>query len=123
MLRSWPCCPATTATSTGPLLHWRGPPAPPPPTGSYYLTGFLNEKPLTVLRGALARLGIARAAAVKEPEDQVAALCEVMAGLISGAYGAPQPLAQQPEFFRGPAAQARPIVRGFRRALTLRRLH
>lgn len=69
------------------------------PYGSYYLTGFLNEKPLAVLRGALARLGIARAAEVKEPEDHVALLCEVMAGLIGGAYGAPQPLAEQREFF------------------------
>jgi TorA maturation chaperone TorD len=32
------------------------------PHGSYYLTGFLNERPLALLRGALARLGIARAA-------------------------------------------------------------
>jgi TorA maturation chaperone TorD len=51
------------------------------------------------LRDALARLGIARAADVKEPEDHVAALCEVMAGLIDGAYGAAQPLAVQRSFF------------------------
>ena len=69
------------------------------PYGSYYLTGFLNEKPLAVLRGMLARLGIARTAEVKEPEDHAALLCEVMAGLIGGAYGAPQPLALQREFF------------------------
>lgn len=69
------------------------------PYGSYYLTGFLNEKPLAVLRGTLAGLGVARAADVKEPEDHIAALCEVMAGLIDGAYGAPQPLAVQREFF------------------------
>src|SRR5207302_10206857 len=59
--------------------------------GSYYLTGFLNEKPLAELRDALAGLGIARATEVKEPEDHVAALCEVMAGLIDGRYGSPQP--------------------------------
>ena len=69
------------------------------PYGSYYLTGFLNEKPLAELRDALAGLGIARAADVKEPEDHVAALCEVMAGLIAGAYGSPQPLAVQRSFF------------------------
>lgn len=69
------------------------------PYGSYYLTGFLNEKPLAVLRGALAGLGIARAEEVKEPEDHIAALCEVMAGLIDGAYGAPWPLATQRAFF------------------------
>src|SRR5437016_10795034 len=69
------------------------------PYGSYYLTGFLNEKPLAELREALAELGIARAMNVKEPEDHVAALCEVMAGLIDGAYGIPQPLATQRRFF------------------------
>jgi TorA maturation chaperone TorD len=69
------------------------------PYGSYYLTGFLNEKPLAELRGALAGLGIARAMGVKEPEDHVAALCEVMAGLIDGSYGTPQPLAVQRNFF------------------------
>lgn len=69
------------------------------PYGSYYLTGFLNEKPLAALRAALMRLGVARVAGVKEPEDHIALLCEVMAGLIGGAYGAPQPLALQREFF------------------------
>jgi TorA maturation chaperone TorD len=69
------------------------------PYGSYYLTGFLNEKPLAELRGTLAGLGVGRADDVKEPEDHVAALCEVMAGLIDGAYGAPQPLAVQRGFF------------------------
>jgi TorA maturation chaperone TorD len=69
------------------------------PYGSYYLTGFLNEKPLAELRDALAGLGIARATEVKEPEDHVAALCEVMAGLIDGTYGMPQPLAVQRGFF------------------------
>jgi TorA maturation chaperone TorD len=56
------------------------------PYGSYYLTGFLNEKPLAVLRSDLARLGIARSDDTKEPEDHIAALCEVMAGLISGRF-------------------------------------
>ncbi len=69
------------------------------PYGSYYLTGFLNEKPLAELRDALAGLGVARAADVKEPEDHVAALCEVMAGLIDGAYGTRQPLSVQRAFF------------------------
>ena len=69
------------------------------PYGSYYLTGFLNEKPLAELRGALAGLGIARAAEVKEPEDHAAALCEVMAGLIDGSYSLPQPLSVQRNFF------------------------
>ncbi|MGH6969806.1 MAG: TorD/DmsD family molecular chaperone [Stellaceae bacterium] len=71
------------------------------PYASYYLTGFLHERPLANLRGALAGLGIERAAAVKEPEDHIAALCEVMAGLIIGTFDAPAPVAQQREFFDG----------------------
>lgn len=56
------------------------------PYGSFYLTGFLNEKPLAELRADMARLGIARADGVSEPEDHVAALCEMMAGLIVGEF-------------------------------------
>jgi TorA maturation chaperone TorD len=69
------------------------------PYGSYYLTGFLNEKPLAKLRADMARLGIARVEAVKEPEDHIAALCEMMAGLITGTFGAPLELAAQRAFF------------------------
>lgn len=54
------------------------------PYGSHYLTGFLHEKPLALLRDDLAALGVGRAAGTVEPEDHVAALCEVMAGLIDG---------------------------------------
>jgi TorA maturation chaperone TorD len=68
------------------------------PYGSYYLTGFLNEKPLAVLRADLARLGIARREDTKEPEDHIAALCEVMAGLISGRFDGAQGLAAQRRF-------------------------
>ncbi len=57
------------------------------PYASYYLTGFLQERPLAELRGDLERLGVARAEGCPEPEDHAAALCEVMAGLISGAFG------------------------------------
>ncbi|WP_372398444.1 molecular chaperone TorD family protein [Azospirillum sp. HJ39] len=56
------------------------------PYGSFYLTGFLNEKPLAELRGDMARLGIARADGVSEPEDHIAALFEMMAGLIGGDF-------------------------------------
>ncbi|PWC84485.1 molecular chaperone TorD [Azospirillum sp. TSH100] len=56
------------------------------PYGSFYLTGFLNEKPLAELRADMARLGIARADDVSEPEDHIAALCEMMAGLIGGEF-------------------------------------
>lgn len=69
------------------------------PYASYYLTGFLYEKPLARLRGDMGRLGIARADASTEPEDHIAALCEMMAGLIVGAFGAPADLATQRGFF------------------------
>ena len=69
------------------------------PFASYYLTGFLNEKPLAKLRGEMGRLGIARADDVKEPEDHIAALCEMMAGLIDGSFGAPLDLDGQRRFY------------------------
>ncbi len=69
------------------------------PYGSWYLTGFLNEKPLAELRGDMARLAIARADDVREPEDHIASLCEMMAGLITGAFGAPLDLAGQRRFY------------------------
>ncbi|MBB3064685.1 TorD/DmsD family molecular chaperone [Limibacillus halophilus] len=69
------------------------------PYGSYYLTGFLNEKPLANLREDMGRLGVARVKGVHEPEDHIAALCEMMAGLIGGAFGEPLPLDEQRAFF------------------------
>ena len=58
------------------------------PYGSYYLAGFLYEKPLAQLRADMRELGIARAESVHEPEDHIAALLEMMSGLITGAFGA-----------------------------------
>jgi TorA maturation chaperone TorD len=52
------------------------------PYGSWYLTGFLMERPLARLRRDLTRLGFQREEEVHEPEDHVAALCEVMQMLI-----------------------------------------
>lgn len=69
------------------------------PFASYYLTGFLNEKPLAKLRGDMAEIGIARSEDVKEPEDHIASLCEMMAGLIRGDFGGPATIAKQREFF------------------------
>jgi TorA maturation chaperone TorD len=69
------------------------------PYGSYYLTGFLHEKPLSKLRNDMARLGIARDEERKEPEDHIAALMDMMAGLITGEFGDPVPLAEQKAFF------------------------
>lgn len=59
------------------------------PYGSYYLTGFLHERPLARLRGDLAEIGIARAEGNLEPEDHIGILCEIMAGLINKSLPAP----------------------------------
>jgi TorA maturation chaperone TorD len=56
------------------------------PYASYYLTGFLHERPLAKLRAEMQRLGIARAEGVAEPEDHIATLCEIMAGLLRGEF-------------------------------------
>jgi TorA maturation chaperone TorD len=65
------------------------------PYGSYYLTGFLHERPLARLRGDLAPLGIERVEGNFEPEDHAATLCEIMSGLISGRLPAPEGTDQQ----------------------------
>ena len=59
------------------------------PYGSYYISGFLYERPLARLREDLGRLGIARAENNAEPEDHAAILCEIMAGLAGGKFPAP----------------------------------
>jgi TorA maturation chaperone TorD len=59
------------------------------PYGSYYLTGFLHERPLARLREDLAHLGIARAEGMVEPEDHAGILCEIMSGLASWRLPAP----------------------------------
>jgi TorA maturation chaperone TorD len=59
------------------------------PYGSYYLTGFLHERPLARLREDLARMGIARRDGVVEPEDHAGILCEIMSGLASRRLPAP----------------------------------
>lgn len=69
------------------------------PYGSFYLTGFLNEKPLAVLRDDMARLGIVRTDGVAEPEDHIASLCEMMAGLIRGSFIEVAPVKLQRAFF------------------------
>jgi TorA maturation chaperone TorD len=60
------------------------------PYASFYLTGFLNERPLARLRDDLIRFGIARAEAVVEPEDHAGILCEIMSGLAARRLPAPQ---------------------------------
>ena len=48
-----------------------------------YSIRYTNEAPLAQLRGELASLGLGRRADVAEPEDHIAALCEVMRYLIA----------------------------------------
>jgi TorA maturation chaperone TorD len=60
------------------------------PYASYYLTGFLNERPLARLRDDLAQFGIERVHGNYEPEDHAATLCEIMAGLAGGRFQAAQ---------------------------------
>jgi len=57
------------------------------PYGSWFITGSLMDKPLALLRNDLMQLGFEREEEVKEPEDHVAALCEVMGILILDAPG------------------------------------
>lgn len=69
------------------------------PYASFYLTGFLNEKPLASLRKDMLGLGIERAPNVFEPEDNIASLCEMMAGMIRGRFGEPTSVARQRDFY------------------------
>ncbi len=69
------------------------------PYGSYYMSGFIYDKPLAKLRIEMLRLGIVRADDVHEPEDHIASLCEMLSGLITGNYGEPADLARQQAFF------------------------
>ena len=70
------------------------------PYGSWHITGFLMEKPLSDLRDDLEALGIEADENVKDPEDHIAALMDVMAGMILGLFGEPRKLAEQRAFFR-----------------------
>jgi TorA maturation chaperone TorD len=67
------------------------------PYASYYLTGFLHERPLARVREDLDRLGIERAGSSREPEDHIAILLEVMAGLARGDFEAD--FTEQTRFF------------------------
>ena len=56
------------------------------PYGSWYQTGFLHERPLARVREDLDILGVERDGPSKEPEDHIAILCEVMAGMAQGRF-------------------------------------
>jgi TorA maturation chaperone TorD len=67
------------------------------PYASYYLTGFLHERPLARLRADLTAFGIERAENNPEPEDNAVTLCEIMAGFADGRFDASHE--QQRKFF------------------------
>lgn len=67
------------------------------PYASYYLTGFLHERPLARVREDFDLLGIERAGPSREPEDHIATLLEVMSGLARGEFDADFPM--QARFF------------------------
>lgn len=69
------------------------------PYASYYLTGFLNEKPLATLRQDMTARGLARAPNVFEPEDNISSLMEMMGAMIVGRFGSPATLTEQKTFF------------------------
>ena len=69
------------------------------PFASYYLTGFLNDKPLANLRAEMIEIGIERVDGVKEPEDHIASLFDMMSGLIRGHFGKRFSIAEQAKFF------------------------
>jgi TorA maturation chaperone TorD len=65
------------------------------PYGSWYLTGFLMEQPLSDLRDDLRALGFERNPEIHEPEDHIGAIFEVFSVMISD----PASLAEQQRFF------------------------
>ncbi len=69
------------------------------PYASYYLTGFLNEKPLATLRRDMTVRGLKRADNVYEPEDNIASLMEMMGAMIVGRFGEPSSMTDQKTFF------------------------
>ena len=64
---------------------------------SAYSIRYSNETPLAHLRSDLARLGLARRNDAGEPEDHIAALCDVMRHLIAGQQA---DLSTQKQFFQ-----------------------
>lgn len=68
--------------------------------GSYYLTGYINEKPLAELRTDLAELGLGKDYGQGETEDHIAFVFEVMRYLIAGDDIVVCNLERQRVFFR-----------------------
>lgn len=70
------------------------------PYGSHYRASLAQTEPLARLKGDMARLGIVRAPEIHEAEDHIAALCEMMAGLILGHFSEPGSVEEQRAFFQ-----------------------
>ena len=69
------------------------------PFASYYLTGFLKDKPLAKLRNDMKEIGIEMSADVKEPEDHIASLFDIMSGIILGKFDRKFSITEQRDFF------------------------
>jgi len=69
------------------------------PYGSFYLTGYIYDKPLSALREDLSRLGLARAEGISEPEDNISFLLNTMHDLITDVHGQGMNVAGQKDFF------------------------
>ena len=69
------------------------------PYASFYMTGFLNEKPLANLRDDMKRIGISRSPNTSDPEDHIASLCEMMSGIITNQFYSSLSLKEQNDFF------------------------
>jgi TorA maturation chaperone TorD len=68
--------------------------------GSFYLAGFLHEKPLAQLRDELTKMGLARSSNSHETEDHISAVCDVMRFLCVGDHDVPTAaLEVQRDFF------------------------
>jgi TorA maturation chaperone TorD len=70
------------------------------PYGSHYRSGFHEDHPLVQIRADMARHGIALAPELAQAEDHIAALCDIMAGLILGIGEEPASLDDQKTFFK-----------------------
>ncbi|MFN3614468.1 MAG: molecular chaperone [Rubrimonas sp.] len=70
------------------------------PYASYYLTGFLNERPLAAVRADLAAVGIARAEGLHDPEDHIAILCGAMADMAARGWRGHASAPSQALFFQ-----------------------
>ena len=68
------------------------------PYASYYLTGFVQGRPLARLRETLQSIGIERAEGQAEPEDHAGIVFEIMAGLAAGDIAVPP--GGEHDFFR-----------------------